>query len=80
MTMRQLKREIREQYPQWAFLTYILGQHREPRLSMGVNARGIVMLNPFYARQVGLDRVVEVIRAELSLQDELAYKAKFLPR
>jgi hypothetical protein len=72
MTMRRLKMEIQQKCPKWGFLTHILGEHREPRPTMGVNARGVVLVNPLYARQLGIKKLVRLIRAELVLADELA--------
>jgi hypothetical protein len=77
MTMKHLKNEIRRECPDWRFLTQILGEHRENRPTMGVNARGLVLVNPFYARQVGVTRLVKMIRAELALANELSKTVRF---
>lgn len=72
MNMRRLKIEIKEKHPRWAFLTHLIGETREPRPTMGVNYAGLVLVNPFYARQVGITKLVRMIRQELKLADDLA--------
>ena len=80
MRMKQLKQMIQAECPRWAFLTHILGEHGEPRPTMGVNRRGLVLVNPLYARQLGVKKLVRMIRAELKLADELSHVNLFLSR
>lgn len=72
MNMRRLIQEIKERHPRWAYLTLLIGEHNLPRLSMGVNYAGLVLLNPSYVRAGHSKAVIRVIREELKLADHLA--------
>lgn len=78
MTMDDLKTAIRRDHKKWAFLTEVLGQHDHDRATFGVTPNGTVLVNPSFADKIGVVKLIQLIREELVVANELRKHVRFM--
>lgn len=78
MSMDDLKEAIRREQPKWAFLTEMLSQHDYDRPTFGVTPYGLVLVNPSFAERIGVAKMVQLIRQELRIANELRGLVRFM--
>lgn len=68
-TLEDIKRRLRK--TKWGFLAEILGETEYDRPTMGVNGRGVLLVNPVHASRLSTVRLGELCRHEVMVANGL---------
>lgn len=68
-TLDDVKAKLRK--TKWGFLAEMLGEVDHPQAMMGVNARGVLMVNPREAARLDTRTLVSFVRNEFIVANDL---------
>lgn len=69
MNLNAIKAKLRQ--TKWGFLAEMLAETEEPRALMGVNHKGVLLVNPKLAGQIPTAQLGEMVREEFRLAQVL---------